>query len=163
MMSGTVVQVSMGPGGVPNYPVASAHVTETGLEGDRFRFPDLHGVPGQAVLILTEAALEELKADGFPLFAGAMGENLTVRGIGRGEIKPGQRWRVGGEVVLETTRRRSPCKTLDVYGELLRGRIYDEMAKRNDPASPVWGLSGVYARVIAGGHVKPGDTMTLTR
>lgn len=161
MTSGTVIQVSLGPGGVPNRPVASAGVTVEGLEGDRFRFPDVHGLPGQAVLILTEAALEELKAEGFALFAGALGENLTVRGIGRREIVPGQRWRVGDEVILETTKSRSPCKTLDVYGETLRSRIHDGLAKRNDPASPVWGLSGVYARVITGGRVKPGDTMTL--
>lgn len=160
-MTGKVAQVSLGPGGVPNHAVAGARVTVRGLEGDRFRHPEIHGLPDQAVLLVTSEGLEELKEEGYPLFWGALGENLTLEGIERRSIHPGQRWRVGPEVILETTKRRSPCATLDVYGSTLRQRIFDERVRQNDPRSPRWGLSGVYARVIEGGLVRPGDIISL--
>lgn len=161
MTDGTVVQVSLGPGGLPNQPVAEATLTKVGLEGDQFRYTNLHGLPDQAVLILTCEALEELKREGYPLFSGALGENLTIRGIDRHRIQPGQRWRVGSEVILEITKRRSPCATIDVYGKSLRKRIFDDRVKKNDTRSPRWGLSGVYARVIQGGTLRPGDPISL--
>lgn len=161
MNDGTVVQVSLGPGGLPNQPVAEATLTKTGLEGDRFRYTNLHGLPDQAVLLITCEGLDELKKEGYPLFCGALGENLTIRGIGRHGLQPGQRWRVGSEVIIEITKRRSPCRTIDVYGSTLRERIFDDQVKKNDTSSPRWGLSGVYARVIEGGSLRPGDPVTL--
>ena len=160
-MNGRVLQVSLGPGGVPNHAVAEARVTVAGLEGDRFRHPNIHGLPDQAVLVLTGEGLEELREEGFPLFWGALGENITLEGIDRRSIHPGQRWRVGSEVILEITKRRAPCATLDVYGSKLRGRIFDAQVKAGDTHSPRWGLSGVYARVIEGGLVRPGDPVSL--
>ena len=153
--------MSLGPGGVPNHPVSEARITVSGLEGDRFHHPKIHGLPDQAVLLVTGEGLAELIAEGFPVFWGALGENLTLEGINRGSIQPGQRWRVGGEVILETTKRRAPCATLDVYGAALRNRIFDERVKQGDVASPRWGLSGIYARVIEGGHIRPGDPIWL--
>jgi len=160
-MIGLVTQVSLGPGGVPNYPVAEARVSVAGLEGDRFRHPQIHGLPDQAVLLLTSEGLDELIREGYQLFPGALGENLTLEGIDRRSIRPLQRWRVGGEVILEITKRRAPCKTLDVYGDSFRGRIFDAQVKAGDAGSPLWGLSGLYARVIEGGLVRPGDPVSL--
>lgn len=160
-MQGRVAQVSLGPGGVPNYAAPEALVTPAGLAGDRFRHPKIHGLPDQAVLLLTREGLDELKQEGYPLSWGALGENLTLEGIDRRSLHPGQRWRVGGQVILEITKRRAPCATLDVYGETLRARIFDAQVKNGDTSSPLWGLSGVYARVIEGGLVRPGDPVSL--
>jgi MOSC domain-containing protein YiiM len=160
-MTGRVVQVSLGPGGVPNHAVTEARVIAAGLEGDRFRHPNIHGLPHQAVLLVTGEGVEELKSEGYPLFWGALGENLTTQGIDRHSIHPGQRWRVGSQVILEITKRRAPCATLDVYGTTLRDSIFDDRVNKGDTGSPRWGLSGVYARVIEGGLVRPGDPISL--
>jgi hypothetical protein len=42
----------------------------------RFR---LHGGPGKALLLLASEVIDALCAEGWPLFYGALGENLTTR------------------------------------------------------------------------------------
>jgi len=59
-----------------------------------------------------------------PLFYGAMGENLTTRGIDIRQIRIGDQFRVGG-AQLEITQPRGPCSALDVYGESLKLEVYD--------------------------------------
>lgn len=160
-MQGRIVQVSLGPGGVPNRSVPTATVTPLGLEGDTFRHPGIHGGPNQAVLLITLEGIEELKQQGYALYPGALGENLTTAGIPRQAIRPGQRWRVGGQVILEITKPRAPCKTLLVYGPRIQQALYDAQMRQKDEASPLWGLSGLYARVLEGGEVRPGDPIFL--
>jgi len=160
-VQGRIVQVSLGPGGVPNRAVPEALVTKAGLAGDSFRHPSIHGGFRQAVLIVTSEGIEELKERGYALYPGALGENLTTEGIPRQGIRPGQTWRVGADVILEITKRRAPCKTLQVYGPSIQNDIFDAQMKANDESSPVWGLSGLYARVIEGGVVRPGDPIFL--
>ncbi len=64
----------------------------------------------------------------------------------------------GPDVVVEFTKMRAPCAALNRYGAgLIQKAIYDEMVRDGDPASPHWGLSGCYARVIEGGTIHPGD------
>ena len=58
---------------------------------------------------------------------------------------------------LELTKPRGPCSTLNVYGPGIQAAIYDTQVKARDPASPRWGLSGFYARVLRSGTIRPGD------
>jgi len=99
-------------------------------------------------------------AQGFPLYYGALGENLTTSGLDRRQMRIGQRYRAG-EVMLELTKLRAPCNNLDVYGPSIKQAIYDAQVKAGDPASPRWGLSGFYARVIRPGVIRPHDIITL--
>jgi MOSC domain-containing protein YiiM len=160
-MTGSILQVSISQGGVPKYAVPSGALTLTGIEGDGHAHPELHGGPDRAVLLITAEGIEELASMGFPLTYGYLGENLTTHGIGRRDWRVGQRWRIGTEVVIEITKRRAPCQQLNVYGPGLQAAIYDQLTRDGDPASPRWGLSGVYASVVTPGLVRPGDAIVL--
>lgn len=130
------------------------------IRGDAWAHPQFHGGPNQALLLITSEGIAELVAQGFPLYYGALGENLTTAGLDRRQMRVGQRYRAG-EVMLELTKVRSPCSTLDVYGPGIKQAIYDEQVKAGDPASPRWGLSGFYAKVVRPGVIRPHDIITL--
>ena len=97
---------------------------------------------------------------GFPVYPGALGENLTTRGLDRRALRLGQRFRCG-TAALRLTEVRIPCDTISVYGNGIQNAIYDAPAMKGDPASEVWGLSGFYASVLEPGLVLPGDSITL--
>jgi MOSC domain-containing protein YiiM len=154
---GTVIQVSVSRGGIPKRPVPKGALTATGITGDSWRYR-FHGGPRQAVLLITIEGIEELVARGFPLCAGALGENLTTRGLDRRALRFGQRLRVGS-ATIELTRMRQPCATLNVYGPGIQAAMYDARVVKGDHTSPLWGLSGFYASVVEPGTVRPGDTV----
>jgi MOSC domain-containing protein YiiM len=158
-VTGTVIQVSVSPGGIPKRAIPFAELTESGLAGDAWRSP-FHGGRRQAILLITGEGIDELVAQGFALFPGALGENLTTRGLDRRELRLGQRFRVG-EAAIELTRPRLPCTTLDVYGAGIQATIYDARVQAGDDESPRWGLSGFYASVTHPGIVRPADTVVL--
>jgi MOSC domain-containing protein YiiM len=160
-MTGSILQVSVSRGGVPKCAIPLGILTPIGLEGDGHAHPEIHGGPGQAILLITAEGIEELAALGFLLTYGSLGENVTTRGIGRREWREGQRWRIGGDAVIEITKRRGPCKTLNVYGPGIQAAIYDPLVEAGDPASPKWGLSGLYASVVTPGLLRPGDAIVL--
>ena len=160
-MTGTVVHVSVSQGGIPKLAVPSAELTEIGIAGDAWRYP-FHGGRRKAILLITIEGIDELISHGFPLFPGALGENLTTRGLDRRELRIGQRFRVG-EAEIELTHTRTPCATLDVYGSGIQAAIYDARVQARDPESKRWGLSGFYASVVQPGTVRAGDTIALRR
>jgi MOSC domain-containing protein YiiM len=155
-----VVQISISQGGVPKRAVSEAEVTPGGIVGDAWAHPQIHGGPSQAILLITAEGIDELVAQGFPLFYGALGENITTRGLDRRSVRVGQRYRVG-EVMFEISKRRAPCNTLNVYGIGIQAAIFDAQMKAGDPASPRWGLSGFYALVVRTGVIHAGDSISL--
>jgi MOSC domain-containing protein YiiM len=110
--------------------------------------------------LVTSEGIEELTAQGYPLFYGALGENLTIAGIDRRQMRVGQRYRAG-EVLLELTKPRGPCTTLDIYGPAIHRAVYDAQVNAGDPSTPRWGLSGFYARVVNAGTIRPQDIIAL--
>ena len=154
--AGHVVQVSISPGGLPKRPMREARVGPLGIEGDRHAHPHIHGGPHQALLLVAAEVVEELVGEGYPLFFGAFGENITTRGLDRRTWRQGQRFRLGSEVVIELTKPRGPCKALNVYDPRLKTVVYDAEVKAGNPQSPRWGMSGFYASVVSGGLVLPG-------
>jgi MOSC domain-containing protein YiiM len=158
--AGSVVQINTSRGGVPKLPVAEALVTPLGIEGDLHNNPTIHGGPQKALLWITSEGLDELIASGFPLYAGALGENLTTKGIDRRTLRIGQRWKIG-EVAIRLTRLRTPCNTIAVYGRGIGDAVYDLDVKAGDASSPRWGLSGFYAAVMQPGSIRVGDAVAL--
>lgn len=158
-MIGTVLHVNVSRGGIPKRPIASAELTEHGIAGDAWRYP-FHGGRRKAILLITSEGIDELVAQGFLLFPGALGENLTTRGLDRRALRLGQRLRVGaGAIELQSIRM--PCGSLDVYGPHIQAAMFDARVQRGDTTSPCWGLSGFYSSVIQAGIVRPSDAVTL--
>jgi MOSC domain-containing protein YiiM len=154
-VTGTVLQVNVSQGGIPKREIPFGELMPSGITGDSWRYR-FHGGPKQAVLLITVEGIQELMARGFPLYPGALGENLTTQGLDRRALRFGQRLRVGG-ATIELTKMRQPCATLDVYGPGIQAAMYDARVVKGDPASPLWGLSGFYASVVEPGIVRPGD------
>ena len=159
-MTGSIIQINISPGGIPKRPIPDAIVTAEGIRGDRWSHPDIHGGPNQALLLITSEGIDELIEQGFPLFPGALGENLTTLGLDRRQMRIGQRFRAG-EVFFELTKRRAPCATLNMYGPGIQQAIFDTQVKAGDPSSLRWGLSGFYARVLRGGAIRSQDSIAL--
>jgi MOSC domain-containing protein YiiM len=159
-MQGSIVQVNISPGGLPKRAIAEGWITPLGIEGDLHAHPQIHGGPLKAILIISSEVVDDLVARGYPLFYGAMGENLTTRGIDIRQIRTGDQIRAGG-ALLEITQPRGPCTALDIYGESLKREIYDQQVKQRDFTSRFWGMSGFYASVETPGPVRAGDAISL--
>ena len=162
-LSGAIIQISTSQGGIPKLAIPEAFLTLTGLEGDLCAHPRFHGGPNQAVLIITSESLDEMRAAGFLVSPGALGENLTTVGLDRRAIRIGQRFSAG-ETILEITKLRVPCATLNIFnsnGLVIQKAIYDDQVKAGDPASPRWGLAGFYAKVPQTGQIRTNDTIEL--
>ena len=159
-MSGSILQINTSPGGLPKRPIAEGFITPLGLDGDMHAHPGIHGGPRKAILLIAAETLEAMTARGYPLFYGALGENLTTRGLDYRDLRIGDQLRAGG-AVLEITQPRGPCSALDVYGTTLKEELYDAQVKAHDPTSPRWGMSGLYASVVTPGPVKPGDIIAV--
>ncbi len=159
-MQGTIVRINTSPGGLPKWPITEGRLSELGIEGDSHSHPAIHGGANKAILLIAAETVDELTARGFPLFYGALGENLTVRGIPFHELRIGDRL-AAGSALLEITQPRGPCAALDAYGETLKAAIYDAGVKARDPASPRWGMSGFYARVVESGVIRVGNTISV--
>jgi MOSC domain-containing protein YiiM len=158
-MRGTIGHLNLSQGGIPKLPTPAAALLEDGLAGDTCRYP-FHGGRQKAILLITIEGIRELVGRGFPVFPGALGENLTTCDLDRRALRVGQRFRVG-EAGIELTQVRIPCATLDVYGRGIQAAIYDARVLANDPASPRWGLSGFYASVWRPGTLHCGDAIAL--
>jgi len=157
---GTIIQVNVSPGGLPKRAIAEGLITPLGLEADRHAHPNIHGGSSKAILLIASEVVDELAARGYPVYYGALGENLTTRGIAIRDMRIGDQIQAGG-ALLEITQPRGPCSALQVYGESLPAEIYDAAVKARDPSSPRWGMSGFYARVLSPGFVHPNDIISV--
>lgn len=159
-MIGSIVGVNISRGGVPKHPIDEDFLSPLGIEGDLHAHPQFHGGPRQAVLLICSEVIEELAAKGYPVYHGALGENLTIRGIDHRQLRSGQRFRAG-QAVIELTKVRVPCNTLDVYGPAIKSEIYDSEVKAGNTTSPKWARSGFYAAVVETGAIRQDDIIAL--
>jgi MOSC domain-containing protein YiiM len=100
--------------------------------------------------------LEELRAGGFRVEPGSLGENITTSGIDLLGLPEGALLRVGKSAVLRVTGLRNPCHQLDGYQEGLMRAVLDRDAQGN-----LVRKAGVMSVVLAGGEVRPGDAITV--
>lgn len=99
---------------------------------------------------------EELRAAGFGIEPGAMGENITTRGLDLLGLPRGARLLIGETAVLEVTGLRNPCIQIDRFAPGLMAATLGR-----DAAGGVLRKAGVMAVVMAGGEVRPGDAITI--
>lgn len=161
-MRGRIVQLHLKPRegrarGLPKRAVPSLTITPAGVEGDfnRWRTEEAGGDPDQAVLLLSEEILTDLRAEGWPVQPGELGENLTVAGLPPGALEPGARVCLG-EVVLEVSKRCDPCIVLYSlpYVGVERGPAF---------LRALQGRRGWFTRVVRGGTIRPDMVLEITR
>src|SRR5215472_6688595 len=134
-MQGAILQVNVSNGGLPKRAISQGFISTLGIEGDEHAHPEIHGGPRKAILLIAAEVVDELTSRGYPLFYGALGENLTTRGIDFRRLRIGDQIRAGG-ALLEITQPRGPCSNLDVYGESLKREVYDKQVRQLDHTSP---------------------------
>lgn len=152
-MTGSIVQVNISRGGVPKRPVFEAEVGELGIAGDGHANPDVHGGPERALCLFASERIAALQAEGHPIGPGTAGENITTVGIDWDAIRAGVRMRLGADVLIEVTRDTTPCKT--IAGSFANG----DFVRISEKLHPGW--SRVYARVLTGGTLRPGDPIAI--
>jgi MOSC domain-containing protein YiiM len=114
-------------------------------------------VPNLRQVHLIPAELhDELRARGFTVGPGEMGENVLTRGLDVLALPAGARLGLGGAAVVELTGLRNPCRQLD---GLAPGLMAAVLAR--DETGALVRLAGVMAVVVHGGDVAPGDPITV--
>lgn len=101
--------------------------------------------------------LDELVARGFDVAPGALGENVTTRGLDLLGLPTGATLRLGAGAVIEITGLRNPCFQLDNYQDGLQRAVLDRA-----PDGSLLRRAGVMAVVTRGGTVRPGDPIAVT-
>lgn len=139
-----VVSVNLSPEkGTPKTPVAQAElVAGHGLKGDAHAGP-WH----RQVSLLAVESVDAMRATcAVPLPCGVFGENLDVQGFSLAALPVGARLRVG-PCLLEVTQLGKEC--------------HHDCAIRQQVGHCVMPTEGVFARVLEGGAVRPGDELRL--
>ena len=116
-------------------------VADHGLEGDA------HAGSGRQVSLLAQESIDKMIALGAAVSAGDFAENLTVTGLEVMRLPIGARLKVGPEAILEITQIGKACHK----GCAIREQVGDCVMPRE----------GVFARVLKGGEVKPGDLIEV--
>ena len=112
-----------------------------------------HGIEGDAhagkwhrqVSLLSWQKIEAFRARGAKLAHGCFGENIIVDGIDFARLPIGTRFAVG-DALLELTQIGKECHS--------HCRIFHTMGECIMPTQ------GVFARVLRGGRVRPGDALS---
>lgn len=135
--------------GIRKAPVDRGHLGALGLAGDVVADEENHGGVDQAVYLYScdDYAWWADELGGVP-DPGTFGENLTLSSFGRGEVRIGDRFRIGPALV-EATAPRIPCS---VFATRMGER---DWVKRFAAAR----RPGIYARVLEPGEVAAGDAV----
>jgi MOSC domain-containing protein YiiM len=99
---------------------------------------------------------DELRAAGFDVAAGQMGENVTTRGVDLLALPVGAKLRLGPEAVVEVTGLRNPCGQLDAFQPGLMAAVLDR-----DESGRLIRKAGIMSVVLVGGVVRPGDAVEV--
>jgi len=100
--------------------------------------------------------LDELRARGFSVLPGSMGENITTRFVDLLNLPAGARLRLGADAVVEITGLRNPCAQLDGFQPGLMAAVLER-----DPQGALIRKAGVMGVVREGGQVRPGDRLSV--
>ncbi|MFE2428746.1 MOSC domain-containing protein [Streptomyces sp. NPDC059373] len=167
-MGGKVTAVSRDEGHRFTKPVRDGIrlLTGLGVEGDahlgvtvqhRSRVAQDPTQPNLRQVHLIHGELHDaLRAAGYEVRPGELGENVTTRGIDLLALPTGTRLRLGAQAVVEVTGLRNPCLQIDRF----RQGVLKEVVGR-DEAGNVVRRAGVMGIVLADGEIRPGDPITV--
>ncbi len=117
-------------------------IKDFGLEGDAHA-----GKWHRQVSLLAEESIEQMRKKGVDVAAGDFAENITTRGIDLWLLPVGSVLQIGNEVLLKITQIGKKCH----QGCAIFQQVGDCIMPRQ----------GIFAKVIAGGKIAPGDKITI--
>ena len=109
---------------------------------------DAHAGAGhRQVSLLAKESIEKMRNKGLKVGPGDFAENITTEGIDLTSLRPGAKVKVGGDALLEITQLGKECHArCDIYYQA------------GDCVMP---KEGVFAKVLEGGVIKPGDEICI--
>lgn len=113
-----------------------------GIEGDAHA-----GMEIRQVSLLAMESIEKITAMGIDVGPGDFAENITTKGLILHELPLGTRFMVGEGILLELTQIGKVCHN--------RCAIFEAVG---DCVMP---REGIFARVIKGGEIRPGDLIRV--
>ncbi len=116
-------------------------IANFGLEGDAHG-GDWH----RQISLLARESIDKIRAKGLDVAPGDFAENITTSGFALEELPIGTRLRLGTEALVEITQIGKVCHN--------RCAIFHQVG---DCVMP---REGVFARILKGGSIRPGDTIT---
>jgi MOSC domain-containing protein YiiM len=125
-------------------PVARVTIREDyGVVGDAHADSATH----RQVSLLAIESIDKMRGRGLELNPGDFAENITTEGIDLAALPVGSLIHIGGEVVLEMTQIGKECHA----GCAIRQQVGDCIMPRE----------GIFARVVRGGEIRPGDKIEI--
>jgi MOSC domain-containing protein YiiM len=109
------------------------------------------------VHLIHEELFDELRGAGFDVRPGALGENVTTRGVDLLRLPTGTRLKLGTDAVIEITGLRNPCRQIEAFQPGLLSAVLGRDTQGN-----LIRKTGVMAVVIAGGQVTANDPISVT-
>lgn len=102
--------------------------------------------------LIHQELFAEVRAQGFEVAPGDLGENVTTSGIDLLGLPVGTLLHLGDEAVVEVTGLRNPCYQIDHFQE----GLLKQVVSRNADGTLVR-KAGIMGIVAIGGFVRPGD------
>jgi MOSC domain-containing protein YiiM len=167
-MTAVVTAVASGPGHTFSKPVRDRIelLTGLGVAGDahlgstvqhRSRVARDPGQPNlRQVHLIHDELLEELRAAGFTVGAGDLGENILTHGLDVLALPTGTRLRIGVTAAVEVTGLRNPCQQLNDFQPGLLAAVL-----HRDADGRLIRRAGIMGVVLADGPVRPGDPIAI--
>lgn len=167
-MTGRVVAVSTSPvhGFSKSTQGEIALVEGVGVAGDAHAGPTVQHRsrvavdPSQPNLrqvhLIHEELFGDLRAAGYEVASGQLGENITTGDVDLLALPVGTRLHVGSEAVVTVTGLRNPCQQINDFRSGLLKRLVHA-----DGEGSVVRLAGVMGIVSRGGSVVPGDVIEV--
>ncbi len=123
---------------VPTVTLVREHGIETDAHAGKWH---------RQVSLLAMESIRKMQNLGLDVGPGAFAENLTTEGVDLVSLPIGTRIRIGERVELEVTQIGKVC--------------HDRCAIYRQAGDCVMPKEGIFVRVLAGGEVRPGDTVQV--
>ena len=104
-------------------------------------------VPNRQVSLLALESIDKMRGLGLELHPGDFAENITIEGMDICKLPVGTRLSIGEDVLLEISQIGKECHTA--------------CAIRRQVGQCIMPKEGVFARVLKGGRIRPGDKVSI--
>jgi MOSC domain-containing protein YiiM len=108
------------------------------------------------VHLIHEELIGDLRACGFQVAPGSLGENITTRGVDLLALPRGARLHIGNAAVVGVTGLRDPCRQLNDYQSGLMAAVLGRDEKDN-----LVRKAGIMGIILTAGEVRAGDPIRV--